>query len=80
MDAPTLPVNPAHPRVSMILLGSDQASDSLEYQSWFQRGGQAEDHRRVSIELDSIPPALVLFGSFDVGGSEGECTELDDSE
>ena len=80
VDDPTLPVNPAHPPVSMILLRSAQTIDSLEYQSWFQRGGQAEDHRRVSIELDSIPPALVLFGSFDVGGSEGDDTDLDDSE
>ena len=78
-DDPTLPVNPAHPPISMILLRSEQAIDSLEYESWFQRGGQSEDHRRVSISLDSIPPALVLFGSFDVGGSEDENTDLDDS-
>ena len=78
-DDPTLPVNPAHPPISMILLRSEQAIDSLEYESWFQRGGQSEDHRRVSISLDSIPPALVLFGSFDVGGSEDDNTDLDDS-
>ena len=79
-DDPTLPVNPAHPPISMILLRSEQAIDSLEYESWFQRGGQSEDHRRVSISLDSIPPALVLFGSFDVGGSEDDNTDLDDSD
>jgi len=79
-DDPSLPVNPAHPPISMILLRSEQAIDSLEYVSWFQRGGQSDDHRRVSISLDSIPPALVLFGSFDVGGSEDDNTDLDDSD
>ena len=78
-DDPTLPVNPADPPVSMILLRSAQPLDSLDYDSWHERGGQETDHRKVSISIQSIPTALVLFGSFDVSGEDDEDVNLDDS-
>ena len=39
-DDPTLPVNPAYPPISMILLRSAQSLESIEYESWFERGGK----------------------------------------
>ena len=48
-DDPTLPVNPAYPPISMILLRSAQPLDSLDYSSWYERGGENSDHRRVDI-------------------------------
>tara|TARA_B100001175_G_scaffold317929_1_gene337726 strand:+ start:45 stop:4442 length:4398 start_codon:yes stop_codon:yes gene_type:complete len=78
-DDPTLPVNPAYPPISMILLRSAQPLDSLDYTSWFERGGESADHRRVDISIQSIPTALVLFGSFDVSGSDDAQISLDDS-
>ena len=80
VDDPTLPVNPAYPPISMILLRSAQPLDSLDYSSWYERGGENSDHRRVDISIQSIPTALVLFGSFDVSGSEDEERNLDDSD
>ena len=79
-DDPTLPVNPAYPPISMILLRSAQPLDSLDYSSWYERGGENSDHRRVDISIESIPTALVLYGSFDVSGSDDEERDLDDSD
>ena len=50
-DDPTLPVNPAYPPISMILLRSAQPLDSLDYSSWYERGGENSDHRRVDISI-----------------------------
>ena len=60
-DDPTLPVNPAYPPISMILLRSAQPLDSLDYSSWYERGGENSDHRRVDISIEAIPTALVLY-------------------
>ena len=80
VDDPTLPVNPAYPPISMILLRSAQPLESLDYDSWHERGGEATDHRKVSISIQSIPTALVLFGSFDVSGEDDENIDLDNSD
>ena len=79
-DDPTLPVNPAYPPISMILLRSAQPLESIDYESWFERGGEASDHRKVSISIQSIPSALVLYGSFDVSGEDDDDISLDNSD
>jgi len=77
VNDPTLPVNPSNPPNSMILLRSAQPIESLEYYSWLSREGQKDDHRRIFIKADIIPTALVIFGSFGLGGEDGIDTSLD---
>ena len=64
----------------MILLRSAQPLESIDYESWFERGGEASDHRKVSISIQSIPSALVLYGSFDVSGEDDDDISLDNSD
>ena len=63
VDDPTLPVNPADPQESLIVVRSVQPIQELDYTSWFSRGGDAEDHRRIHIFADSIPSAVAVYQS-----------------
>ncbi len=72
VDDPTLPVNPAYPPKTLILLRSVQSVEELDYDSWFTRHGVAEDHRKIHINARDLPTALVLYGSFELGGSDSE--------
>ena len=77
VDDPTLPVNPADPPESLIVVRAAQPIQSLEYTSWFSRGGASEDHRRIHIFADSIPSAVAVYGSFGLGGSPESSNSLD---
>ena len=72
VDDPTLPVNPANPPKTLILLRSVQSVEELDYYSWFTRHGVAEDHRKIHINARDLPTALVLYGSFELGGSNSD--------
>ncbi len=72
VDDPTLPVNPANPPKTLILLRSVQSVEELDYYSWFTRHGVAEDHRKIHINARDLPTALVLYGSFELGGSDSD--------
>lgn len=73
----TLPINPANPPNSLILLRSKQSIESLDYYSWFKRGGIQEDHRAIHVKATDIPTALIVYGSFEMGGSSDVDTSLD---
>ena len=77
VDDPTLPVNPADPPESLIVVRSKEPLQELDYTSWFSRGGKSEDHRRVHIFADSIPSAVAVYGSFGLGGSAESNDSLD---
>ena len=77
MDDPTLPINPANPPDSLVIVRSVQPIQSLDYDSWFSRGGSAEDHRRIHIYADQIPTAVAVYGSFGLGGSDQSDESLD---
>ena len=77
VDDPTLPVNPADPPDSLIVIRSVQPIQELDYTSWFSRGGESQDHRRIHIFADSIPTAVALYGSFGLGGSAESNNSLD---
>ena len=68
VDDPTLPVNPAYPPKTLVLVRSIQSLESVEYHSWMKRGGVDTDHRRIQITAEEIPTAIVFFGSFELGG------------
>jgi len=80
VDDPTLPINPAHPPNSLVILRSAQSIDSIDYTSWFSRGGNTDDHRKIHISATAIPPAVAVFGSFWLGGSEEADTSLDSAD
>ena len=77
----SLPVNPANPPKSLILIRSVSSVESIEYTSWFLRQGAIEDHRRADTRLKNLPTSLVLYGSFDIGGGGDDTTNvsLDDA-
>ncbi len=77
VDDPTLPINPANPPDSLVIVRSVQPIQSLDYDSWFSRGGSAEDHRRIHIYADQIPTAVAVYGSFGLGGSDQSDESLD---
>lgn len=77
VDDPTLPINPANPPDSLVVVRSVQPIQSLDYYSWFSRGGDPDDHRRIHIYSDSIPTAVAVFGSFGLGGSEEPNASVD---
>ena len=68
VDDPTLPVNPAYPPKTLVLVRSIQSLESVEYHSWMKHGGVDTDHRRIQITAEEIPTAIVFFGSFELGG------------
>ncbi len=80
VDDPTLPVNPAYPPKTLVLVRSVQSVEEVEYHSWMKRGGAATDHRRIQITAEDIPTAVVLFGSFQLGGTEQADTSLDSAQ
>ncbi|MDP6703081.1 MAG: hypothetical protein QF760_00945 [Candidatus Thalassarchaeaceae archaeon] len=80
VDDPTLPVNPAYPPNSLVILRSAQSLESVDYTSWFTRGGLEEDHRRIRIVARSIPTAIAVFGSFGLGDSGESDTSLDSTD
>ena len=49
VDDPSLPVNPAYPPKTLLLVRSVQSLESVEYHSWMKRGGTDTDHRRIQI-------------------------------
>ena len=73
----TLPINPANPPNGLILLRSKQSIESLDYYSWFKRGGIQEDHRTIHVKANDIPTALVVYGSFEIGGTSDVDNSLD---
>ena len=77
VDDPTLPVNPAYPPKTLVLVRSIQSLESVEYHSWMKRGGVDTDHRRIQITAEEIPTAIVFFGSFELGGADSADTSLD---
>ncbi len=77
VDDPTLPINPANPPNSVILLRSKTSIESINYNSWFTRGGINEDHRAIHVNATSIPTSLLVYGSFELGGSTDPDTSLD---
>lgn len=78
---PSLPVNPADPPQSLVLIRSVQPVDEIDYGSWFLREGSEEDRRQIRTRMNQLPTALVLYGSFSINnGDDGTNVSLDSSE
>jgi len=77
VDDPTLPVNPAYPPKTLVLIRSSQSIESIEYDSWHKRGDILTDHSKMHLELKDLPTSIVLYGSFELGSSSSTDTSLD---
>ncbi len=77
VDDPTLPINPAYPPKSLVLIRSVQSIESIQYDSWHKRGDIDTDHSKLSLELRDLPTSIVIFGSFELGSTESSNTNLD---
>ena len=77
VDDPTLPINPAFPPKTLVLIRSVQSIQSIEYDSWHKRGDILTDHSKLSIELRDLPTSIAIFGSFELGSTESSDTSLD---
>ena len=77
VDDPTLPINPAYPPKTLVLIRSVQSIQSIAYDSWHKRGDIDTDHSKLSLELRDLPTSIAIFGSFELGSSESSDTTLD---
>ena len=77
VDDPTLPINPAYPPKTLVLIRSVESIQSIEYDSWHKRGDIATDHSKLSLELKDLPTSIAVFGSFELGSTESSDTSLD---
>lgn len=80
VDDPTLPINPAYPPKTLLLIRSTQSIQSIEYDSWHMRGDIATDHSKLSLELKDLPTSIAIFGSFELGSTESSETDFDDAD
>ena len=64
VDDPTLPVNPADPPNTLILIAGTEVIDRLEYKSTFQRGGVITDSSSLELIIEDVPNVVLIEGSF----------------
>jgi hypothetical protein len=77
VDDSTLPVNPAFPPKTLVLIRSSQSIQSIEYDSWHKRGDIITDHSKIHLEMKDLPTSIVLYGSFEFSSSSTSDTSLD---
>ena len=64
LDDPTLPVNPAEPPNTMLLIAGTASIKEFNYASTFKRGGYSGDSSSMLVEMDNLPRVIVIQGSF----------------
>jgi len=69
VNDPTLPINPATPPNTLIVVAAMDSIPLLEFASSFQRGGFAPDRSSMSLVVENLPPVIVVSGSFSLGQS-----------
>ena len=65
----TLPVNPAAPPSTLIMVAGTERIDSLTYDSTMKRGGYENDVSSLSIHVENLPEVLILKGSFQLSST-----------
>ncbi|MBI19729.1 MAG: hypothetical protein CMB73_04055 [Euryarchaeota archaeon] len=60
----SLPVNPADPPNTLILIAGVGRIESINYASTFMRGGYANDSSSLYLEIQNLPEVVVIQGSF----------------
>ena len=80
VNDPTLPVNPASPPNTLIVVAAVDWIPMLEFGSSFQRGGFAPDRSSMTLVVEDLPPVIVVSGSFELGTSGVERLRPDNSD
>ena len=65
----TLPINPAAPPSTLIMVAGTERIDSLTYDSTMKRGGYENDVSSLSIHVENLPEVLILKGSFQLSST-----------
>jgi len=65
----TLPINPAAPPATLIMVAGTERINSLTYDSTLMRGGYANDVSSLSINVENLPEVLILKGSFQLSST-----------
>ena len=72
VDDPTLPINPADPPTSLILVVGTDEVGSIQYHSTFQRQGWQSDSSSIQLNVTDLPEVLLIHGSFELpSGGDG---------
>ena len=64
VDDPTLPINPAEPPNTLLLIAGTESIREFNYASTFKRGGYSGDSSSMLVEIDNVPRVIVIQGSF----------------
>ncbi len=78
VDDPTLPVNPAHPPNSMIVIALSEEIERLELIASVRRYGSDIDRSMTTIIITDMPKVLVISGSFELPAGGGIRVLYDD--
>ena len=80
VNDPTLPINPATPPNTLIVVAAVESIPLLEFGSSFQRGGFAPDRSSMTLVVEDLPPVIVVSGSFELGTSGVDRIRPDNSD
>ena len=64
VNDPTLPINPAAPPNTLLLIAGTGSIDSLDFISTFKRGGYEDDSSSMLVRVEQVPRVIVIQGSF----------------
>lgn len=66
VNDPTLPVNPAQPPNTLIVIAGTEQIDRLVYHSTFKRAGYDSDSSSIELDVQQLPRVIVIQGSFTI--------------
>lgn len=78
VDDDTLPINPANPPASVILIALNERVTSIEFTAHVMRYGSVFDYSRTHIFIADIPEVLLIYGSFEMPAGGGIRVMYDD--
>ena len=64
VNDPTLPINPASPPNTLLLIAGTSSIKVFDYASTFKRGGYSGDSSSMVVEIEDVPRVIVIQGSF----------------
>ena len=64
VNDPTLPLNPAEPPNTLLLIAGTSSIKEFNYASTFKRGGYSGDSSSMVVQIEDLPRVIVIQGSF----------------
>ena len=78
VDDETLPINPANPPTSMVVIALSERVEKLELTASVRRYGSNLDHSSTTIIIEDVPKVLVISGTFNLPSGGGVRVLYDD--